>query len=129
VVLFDGKDPARASNFGNASSASATSSRRCCSRSRQRRHVLQDGVFISAAPDLFLLVAASARFPASRPATILDGLQAAGTRGESPLALFCYISLESAWDVDKPYMTELFGAPPTGRRGAAGLILSLFGPP
>jgi fucose permease len=134
VVLFDGKDPARASNFGNAFFG--------------RGYVVTPLLFsllgsagvpyatgvlvLGGLMVLFLLVAFSAKFPASATGYEFSmAFKLLGTPAVivAALALFCYISLEvSLGTWAKPYMTELFGgAANPGAVSRAGLILSLFG--
>ena len=129
VVLFGGKDPARASNFGNAFF----------------------GLGLVVTPLLFSLVnwrlslyllavlfviglgaALVTQFP--RVSTGYQFSMAFKVLGKGAvllgaLALFCYISLESSMNTwSKPYMTELLGGAnnPTAVHNA-GLVLSLFG--
>ena len=134
VVLFDGKDPARASNFGNAFFGLGyvitplLFSLLAGSALGYRTGVyLLGGVFL-----VFLVVALSSTYPrVSTGYQFSLALKMLRTRAVliAALALFCYISLEismATWS--KPYMTELFGG--AGNPGAvarAGLILSLFG--
>ena len=134
VVLFDGKDPARASNFGNAFFGLGyvitplLFSLLAGSALGYRTGVyLLGGVFL-----VFLVVALSSTYPrVSTGYQFSLALKMLRTRAVliAALALFCYISLEismATWS--KPYMTELLGG--AGNPGAvarAGLILSLFG--
>ncbi len=132
VVLFGGKDPARASNFGNAFFGLglvvtpllfpllAASGYRT-------------GLYVLAALlVVFLLVALATRFP--RVSTGYQFSMAFKLLGNpavlvAALALVCYISLESSMNTwSKPYMTELLGgADQPGAVARAGFILSLFG--
>jgi fucose permease len=135
VVLFKGKDPARASNLGNAFFGLG--------------YVLTPLLFvlflktlslsystsvsiIGALVLVFLLFALTTSFP--QVSTGYKFSMAIKLLGKvavliAALALFCYISLEitmATWI--KPLMTELFG----GSQGAnavanAGLVLSFFG--
>lgn len=135
VVLFGGKDPARASNLGNAFFGLG--------------YVLTPLLFVLFLKSLhlsypaavsivggliivFLLFALGTSFPAA--STGYQFSMAIKLLGKAAvlvaaLALFCYISLEitmATWV--KPLMTELFGG--SGNPNAvsnAGLILSFFG--
>jgi fucose permease len=134
VVLFDGKDPARASNFGNAFfglgyvvTPLLFSLLAGSALGYKTGVYLLGGVFL-----VFLIVALSSTYPrVSTGYQFSLALKMLRTRAVlmAALALFCYISLEismATWS--KPYMTELFGG--AGNPGAvarAGLILSLFG--
>jgi fucose permease len=134
VVLFDGKDPARASNFGNAFFGLG--------------YVVTPLIFplfaslalgyragvsmLGALLLVFLLIAAGARFP--QVSTGFQFSMAVKLLGKgavliSAIALFCYISLEismATWS--KPYMTEIFGGEKSPTAVAnAGLVLSFFG--
>jgi len=134
VVLFDGKDPARASNFGNAFfGLGYVITPLLFSLLGSAGMSYQTGVFLLCGLlVLFLLVALSASFP--RVATGYEFSMAFKLLGTpaviiAALALFCYISLEVSMGTwSKPYMTELFGgATNPGAVARAGLILSLFG--
>jgi len=134
VVLFDGKDPARASNFGNAFfGLGYVITPLLFSLLGSAAISYKTGVFIlGGLLIVFLLVASSASFP--RVATGYEFSMAFKLLGTpavliAALALFCYISLEvSLGTWSKPYMTELFGgAANPGAVARAGLILSLFG--
>jgi fucose permease len=135
VVLFEGRDPARASNFGNAFFGLG--------------YVLTPLLFvfflntlslsysvsvsiIGALIAVFLLFALATRFPAA--STGYKFSMAVKLLGKAAvlvaaLALFCYISLEitmATWI--KPLMTELFGGSESANAVAnAGLVLSFFG--
>jgi fucose permease len=130
AVLFSGKDPARASNFGNAFfglglvvtplvfSLVAASDYRT-------------GVYLLGALFLvFLLAALGTTFPrVSTGYQFSMAFKLLGNRAVlvAALALFCYISLEASMNTwSKPYMTELLGG---GSEAAAraGFVLSLFG--
>ncbi len=134
VVLFAGKDPARASNFGNAFfglgyvvtplifSLFATLTL------GYRSGVSIIGVLLL----VFLIVALGAKFP--QVSTGFQFSMAVRLLGKSAvliasLALFCYIALEismATWS--KPYMTEILGGNANPDAVAkAGLILSFFG--
>jgi fucose permease len=134
VVLFGGRDPARASNFGNAffglglvvtpllfsviggSAPGYTTGL-----------YLLGGLFL-----VFLGFALATVFP--RVSTGYQFSMAFKLLGKGPvliaaLALFCYISLEASMNTwSKPYMTELLGGSDNPTAVAnAGFILSLFG--
>ncbi len=129
VVLFEGKDPARASNFGNAFfGLGLVVTPLLFSLVNWKL-----GLFILAG--LFflgLLAALATKFP--QVATGYEFSMAFKVLGKGAvivgaLALFCYISLEvsmTTWS--KPYMTELLGGKdnPTAVSNA-GFVLSLFG--
>jgi fucose permease len=129
VVLFEGKDPARAANFGNAFFGLGLVITPLLFSLVDWR----TGLFVLAG--LFvvgLVVAVATPFPSvssgyqfsmafkvlNRPAVLIGAA-----------ALFCYISLEvsmSTWS--KPYMTELLGGANNADAVAkAGFALSLFG--
>lgn len=135
VVLFGGKDPARASNLGNAFFGLG--------------YVLTPLLFVLFLKSLhlsypaavsivggliivFLLFALGTSFPAASTGyqfSMAIKLLSKAAVLVAALALFCYISLEitmATWV--KPLMTELFGG--SGNPDAvsnAGLILSFFG--
>jgi len=130
VVLFEGKDPARASNFGNAFFGLG--------------YVLTPLLFTfflkamsySAAVSIFgvlalifLIFAFTTSYP--QVATGFKFSMAIKLLGKSAvliaaLALFCYISLEiSGGNYFKLYMTEIFGGENAASKAA--LVLSLFG--
>jgi fucose permease len=135
VVLFQGKDPARASNLGNAFFGLG--------------YVLTPLLFvlflksfslsyttsvsiIGALILVFLLFALATKFP--QVATGYKFSMAIKLLGKAAvlvaaLALFCYMSLEitmATWI--KPLMTELFGGGNNANAVAnAGLVLSFFG--
>ena len=134
VVLFDGKDPARASNFGNAFfGLGYVITPLLFSLLGSAGMSYKTGVFILCGLLLlFLLVALGASFPSV--ATGYEFSMAFKLLGTPAVliaaaALFCYISLEVSMGTwSKPYMTELFGgAANPGAVAKAGLILSLFG--
>jgi fucose permease len=134
VVLFDGKDPARASNFGNAFfglgyvvTPLLFSLLGSAALSYKTGIFILGGLFL-----LFLVVALGAGYPrVSTGYQFSMAFKLLGTPAVliAALALFCYMSLEismATWS--KPYMTELFGgALSPGAVARAGLILSLFG--
>jgi len=129
VVLFSGKDPARASNFGNGFFGLGLVVTPLLFTMVDWRTAL----FLLAA--LFvvgLLLALATRFPqVSTGYRFSTALKLLGTPAVviAALALFCYISLESSMNTwSKPYMTELLGgADNPGAVHNAGLVLSLFG--
>jgi fucose permease len=129
VVLFEGKDPARASNFGNAFFGLGlviTPLLFSLVNWKLALFVLA-GLFV-----LGMVAALTTRFPRAasgyefsmafkvlgRPAVIIGAF-----------ALFCYISLESSMNTwSKPYMTELLGGNDNPAAVSnAGFVLSLFG--
>jgi len=129
VVLFEGKDPARASNFGNAffGLGLVVTPLLFSLVNWQAGLFLLAGLFF-----LGLLAALATSFP--KVATGYQFSMAFRVLAEpavlvGALALFCYISLEASMNTwSKPYMTELLGG--TGNPTAAsnaGLVLSLFG--
>lgn len=134
VVLFDGKDPARASNFGNAFfGLGYVVTPLMFSLLGSSGVPYATGVLVlGGLMALFLLVALTAKFPASATGYEFSmAFKLLGTPAVivAALALFCYISLEVSMGTwSKPYMTELFGgASNPGAVSRAGLILSLFG--
>ena len=129
VVLFNGQDPARASNFGNAffGLGLVVTPLLVALVNWQLGLFLLGGLFL-----VGLLVALTTQFP--RVSTGYEFSMAFKLLGKpavivAALALFCYISLESSMNTwSKPYMTELLG----GRDNPAavqnaGFVLSLFG--
>lgn len=134
VVLFDGKDPARASNFGNAFfGLGYVVTPLIFSLFASLALGYRAGVsMIGALLLVFFLIAAGTRFP--QVSTGFQFSMAVKLLGKSAvlisaIALFCYISLEismATWI--KPYMTEIFGGEksPTAVTNA-GLVLSFFG--
>jgi fucose permease len=134
VVLFDGKDPARASNFGNAFfGLGYVVTPLMFSLLGSSGVPYATGVLVlGGLMALFLVVALGAKFPAGATGYEFSmAFKLLGTPAVivAALALFCYISLEvSLGTWSKPYMTELFGgASNPGAVARAGLILSLFG--
>ena len=134
VVLFDGKDPARASNFGNAFfGLGYVITPLLFSLLAGSALGYKAGVYLLGAVFvLFLVFSLSTTYPrVSTGYQFSVALKMLGTRAVliAALALFCYISLEismATWS--KPYMTELLGgAANPGAVARAGLILSLFG--
>jgi fucose permease len=134
VVLFDGKDPARASNFGNAFfGLGYVITPLLFSLFAALVVAYQTGVYVLAGILLvFLLAAVGTNFPRVSTGyrfSMAFKLLGHGAVLVAALALFCYISLEismATWS--KPYMTELFGGSHNPDAVAnAGLILSIFG--
>jgi len=134
VVLFAGKDPARASNFGNAFfGLGYVVTPLLFSLSATLALGYKAGVYILAGLLLiFLVVALGTVFP--QVSTGFEFSMAFKLLGKpavvvAALALFCYTSLEismATWS--KPYMTEIFGGDQNpGAVASAGLILSIFG--
>jgi len=132
VVLFGGKDPARASNFGNAFFGLGLVVTPLLfpllagAGYRTALYVLAVVLVV------FLLVALATSFP--QVSTGYQFSMAFKLLGNpavlvAALALVCYISLESSMNTwSKPYMTELLGgAAQPGAVSRAGFILSLFG--
>lgn len=129
VVLFGGKDPARASNFGNAFFGLGLVV------TPLLFYVVnyKAGLFVLAVVFVaFLATAIGTKFPQSASGYRFS---MAVTLLKNPavlvaaLALFCYVSLESSMNTwAKPYMTELLGGDqnPTAVSNAS-LVLSLFG--
>lgn len=134
VVLFRGKDPARASNFGNAFfGLGYVITPLLFSLFAALSLDYKTGIFILAALLLVFLVASlTTVFPRVSTGyrfSMAFKLLGNGAVLIAALALFCYISLEismATWS--KPYMTELLGGSQNERAVAnAGLILSIFG--
>jgi fucose permease len=134
VVLFDGKDPARASNFGNAFfGLGYVVTPLIFSLFSSLALNYRVGVsMIGGLLLVFLLIAAGTGFP--RVFTGFQFSMAVKLLGKgavliSAIALFCYISLEismATWS--KPYMTEIFGGEKSPSAVTnAGLVLSFFG--
>jgi fucose permease len=129
VVLFGGKDPARASNFGNAFfglGLVVTPLLFSFVDWKVALFVLA-GLFV-----VGLLLAFATVFPqVSTGYQFSKALKVLGKPAVivGTLALFCYISLESSMSTwSKPYMTEMLGG--AGNPDAvqqAGFALSLFG--
>ena len=129
VALFNGQDPARASNFGNAffGLGLVVTPLLVALVNWQLGLFLLGGLFL-----VGLLVALTTQFP--RVSTGYEFSMAFKLLGKpavivAALALFCYISLESSMNTwSKPYMTELLGGKdnPAAVQNA-GFVLSLFG--
>jgi fucose permease len=128
AVLFGGKDPARASNFGNAFFGLGLVVTpllfSVVPGYRDSLKVLQL-LFL-----IFLLCTFPVKFPAvSTGYRFSMAFRLLGNRSVliAALALFCYISLEASMNTwSKPYMTELWGGG-ADAAARAGFVLSLFG--
>jgi fucose permease len=129
VVLFGGKDPARASNFGNAFFGLGLVVTPLLFSFVDWKVALfiLAGLFV-----VGLLLAFATVFP--QVSTGYQFAMAVKVLGKpavivGTLALFCYISLETSMSTwSKPYMTEMLGG--AGNPAAvqqAGFALSLFG--
>lgn len=134
VVLFGGKDPARASNFGNAFfGLGYVITPLLFSLFAGFSLDYKTGIFILAALlFVFLIASLATAFPRVSTGyrfSMAFKLLGNGAVLIAALALFCYISLEismATWS--KPYMTELLGGSQDEKAVAnAGLILSIFG--
>jgi fucose permease len=136
VVLFGGRDPARASNFGNAFFGLGYVSAPFLFSFFIQKMGLSYSTSLSVFGFLmviFLLVSLTAKYP-----QVSIGFQfskALSLLGKGPvliaaLALFCYISLEvSMGSWIRRLMEELFSQEmtPTDASFRAGMVLSLFG--
>jgi fucose permease len=129
VVLFEGKDPARASNFGNAFFGLGL----VVTPLLFTVMTYKPGLYVLAAVFLVFLVATLGT-PFPRAASGYQFSMAVKLIKNpvvlvAALALFCYISLESSMNTwSKPYMTEMLGGDQNPNAVAnAGLVLSLFG--
>ena len=135
VVLFEGKDPARASNFGNGFFGLGyvlTPLLIVFILKTMNLSYSTALIIIGILSLIFLIFAVTTSFPQVpvgfkfsmvfkvllKPAVLV-----------ATLALFCYMSLEISMGTwIKKLMEELFGANGTGNAAAnAGLVLSLFG--
>jgi fucose permease len=132
VVLFGGKDPARASNFGNAFFGLGLVVTPLLFTLLAGAGYRTSLYLLAALLVVFLLFSLAASFP--RVSTGYQFSMAFRLLGNpavlvAALALVCYISLESSLNTwSKPYMTELLGgAEQPGAVARAGFILSLFG--
>ncbi|HPG38238.1 MAG TPA: MFS transporter [bacterium] len=132
VVLFEGKDPARAGNFGNGffglglvvtpwlvafgKSAGLTAT----------MAITILGVLVL----VFLVFALLSSYPQSSSGfKFSDAFKMLGKTAVilAALALFCYIALESTMNTwVKPFMTEIFGGTESAATNA-GLVLGFFG--
>jgi fucose permease len=129
AVLFGGKDPARASNFGNGFFGLGM----VVTPLLFSLVTWKLGLFVLAGLFLVGLVAALAttfpRMASGYQFSMAVKLLGKGAVVVGALALFCYISLEVSMGTwSKPYMTELLGgeANPSASQNA-GFVLSLFG--
>jgi fucose permease len=129
VVLFGGKDPARASNFGNAFFGLGLVVTPLLFSLVSWRSGLEilTGLFV-----LGLIAALGTSFPrVSSGYQFSMAFKVLGKRAVlvGAAALFCYISLESSMNTwSKPYMTELLGGKDNAAAVSnAGFVLSLFG--
>ena len=135
VVLFDGKDPARASNFGNAFFGLGLVVTPLLPVFIMGTLGLGYAVALSvigALSLIFLIFAVTTKYP--EVATGYRVSMAFKLLGKASvllaaLALICYISLESSMNTWlKPLMTELYGGDTMpGAITRASLVLSLFG--
>ncbi|NIA29743.1 MAG: MFS transporter [Actinobacteria bacterium] len=135
VVLFEGKDPARASNFGNGFFGLGyvlTPLLIVFILKTLNLGYSSALIIIGILSLIFLVFALSASYPQvstgfkfsmafkvlTKPAVLI-----------AALALFCYVSLEISMGTwIKPLMTELYGGSANINSSAnAGLVLSLFG--
>ena len=133
IVLFEGKDPARASNFGNAFFGLGyvlTPFLIVFSLNTLNLSYSNSLSIIGVLALVFLIFALTASYP--EVATGYKFMMAIKLLGKgavliAALALFCYISLEvSLGTWIKPYMEQLFGNS-SNAAYSAGLVLSLFG--
>ena len=135
VVLFEGKDPARASNLGNAFFGLGYVLTPLLFVFFLRTLSLSYSTSVSIIGALilvFLLFALTTNFPqVSTGYKFSMAIKLSGKAAVliAALALFCYISLEitmATWI--KPLMTELLGGSESANAVAgAGLVLSFFG--
>ena len=129
VVLFGGKDPARASNFGNGFFGLGLVVTPLVFSLVNYRAGL---VLLAALFFIGFVMALATRFPSVATGyrfSMAFALLRNPAVIAAALALFCYIALESSMTTwSKPYMTEILGgaANPSAARNA-GLVLSLFG--
>jgi fucose permease len=135
VVLFEGKDPARASNFGNGFfGLGYVLTPLLFSLFAGLEIGYKSGVSILGVLMLiFLVVSLLPRYPQvsigfeiSKAVRLLGN----GSVLVAALALFCYIALETSMGTwIKPYMTNVFSSAGSsaGAVSNAGLVLSLFG--
>ncbi|HRR56083.1 MAG TPA: MFS transporter, partial [Acidobacteriota bacterium] len=134
VVLFDGRDPARASNFGNAFFGLGYVLTPLIFSLFGRWDIgYRTGVSILGILVLvFLVVSLLARYPQVSTGyefSMAIRLLKEGAVLMAALALFCYVALETSMGTwIKPYMTDVFGgASAPGAVSNAGLVLTLFG--
>jgi fucose permease len=135
IVLFDGKDPARASNFGNGFVGLAFVLTPLVLNQLIRNLGLGYTAALCAVAALVLCFAVVAVFAAYPPvATGYRLSEALGLLRDPPvlaagLALLCYISLEISMNTwIKPFMTEIHGGGGSPEAATyATWVLSLFG--
>ena len=136
VVLFDGKDPARASNFGNAFFGLGYVSVPFLFTLFMQKMGMSYAVSLSAfgvLTLLFLAYSLTASYPSLPSGFSLAkavGLLSKPAVLVAALALFCYISLEvSMGSWIRKLMEELFARSYTPAEASfwAGMVLSLFG--
>jgi len=135
VVLFEGKDPARASNFGNAFfglGLVVTPLIPFLVINKMGYGYSTVLVIIGILSALFLIFALTTTFPKVSTGykfSMAVKLLGKGAVLIAALALICYISLESTMNTwIKPLMTEVFKAKGNVNAVAnASLVLSLFG--
>ncbi|MCX6538390.1 MAG: MFS transporter [Acidobacteria bacterium] len=134
VVMFEGRDPARASNFGNAFfGLGYVLTPLLFSLFATLALGYKTGVSIIGVLLLvFLLIALGTKFP--KASTGFRFSMAVTLLGKpavlvAALALFCYVALEISMGTwIKPYMTEIFGGDKNPAAVSnAGLVLSVFG--
>jgi len=134
AVLFEGKDPARASNFGNAFfGLGYVLTPLLFSLFTTWAVGYKTGVsIIGALMIVFLLIALGTRFPQISTGfqfSMAIKLLGKGAVLIAAIALFCYVALEISMGTwIKPYMTEIFGGDKDPNAVAnAGLVLTFFG--
>ena len=134
AVLFEGKDPARASNFGNAFfGLGYVLTPLLFSLFATMAIGYKTGVSIIGGVMLvFLIIALGTRFPQVSTGfqfSMAIKLLGKGAVLIAAMALFCYVALEISMGTwIKPYMTEILGGDTNPSAVAnAGLVLSLFG--
>jgi fucose permease len=135
VLLFEGKDPARASNFGNAFFGLGYVSTPFLFTlfvqsfgMTYRTSLVIFAVLVLA----FLVFALTPRYPSVAIGFDLGRAVSLFTKGPvliAALALFCYIALEvSMGSWIRPLMEELYAGLPADQASfRAGMVLSLFG--
>lgn len=132
VVLFEGKDPARAGNFGNGFFGLGLVVTPWLVSIGQRSGLTATmavtvlGVLVL----VFLVFALLSTYPQSSSGfKFSDAFRMLGKPAVilAALALFCYIALESTMNTwVKPFMTEVFGGTESAAANA-GLVLGFFG--
>ena len=131
VVLFNGKDPARASNFGNAFFGLGLICTPLIISALGLRYNIAL-FYTGAAILMFLLFSIFASYPqVSTGFKFLMAVKLLAKKSVivAALALVCYISLESTMNTwIKPFMAELFeGSGNSNFLAHSGFVLSLFG--